>query len=84
MYFLCVASAAHFLFYGGINMSFSENFKAARKNSGLNSGGDIEGFLCRYNLRYDKKYNFFDLSIDFCVDLWYFCFIHYINFVRRV
>ena len=35
MYFLCVASAAHFLFYGGINMSFSENFKTARKNSGL-------------------------------------------------
>ena len=33
--FLCVASAAHFLFYGGITMSFSENFKKARRNSGL-------------------------------------------------
>ena len=31
MYFLCVASAAHFLFYGGINMSFSEKLTAARK-----------------------------------------------------
>ncbi len=35
MRFLCVASAAHFLFYGGINMGFPENFKAARINSGL-------------------------------------------------
>ena len=35
MRFLCVASAAHFLFYGGIIMSFSENFKKARRNSGL-------------------------------------------------
>lgn len=35
MYFSCVASAAHFLFYGGIIMSFSENFKKARRNSGL-------------------------------------------------
>ena len=35
MRFLCVASAAHFLFYGGITMSFSENFKKARRNSGL-------------------------------------------------
>mgnify|MGYP006954359484 CR=1 FL=1 len=50
----------------------------------FNSGGDIECFLCRYNLWYDKKYKFFDLSIDFCVDLWYFCFIQFINFVRRV
>ena len=84
MYFLRVASAAHFLIYGGINMSFSENFKAVRKNSVFNSGGNIECFLCRYNLWYDKKYKFFGLSIDFCVDLWYFCFIQFINFVRRV
>ena len=35
VYFSCVVSAAHFLFYGGITMSFSENFKKARKNSGL-------------------------------------------------
>ena len=31
MRFLCVASAAHFFIYGGINMDFSNNFKAARK-----------------------------------------------------
>ena len=35
MCFLCVASAAHFLFMEEIQMSFSENFKAARKRLGL-------------------------------------------------
>ena len=37
MRFLCVASAAHFLFYGGITMSFSENFKKQEKTADLRS-----------------------------------------------
>ena len=32
---MCVASAAHFFIYGGINMDFSNNFKAARKSKKL-------------------------------------------------
>ena len=35
MCFLCVASAAHFLFLEENIMSFSEKFRAARKKSGL-------------------------------------------------
>lgn len=35
MRFSCAASAAHFLFYGGNNMSFSENIKSARKKKGI-------------------------------------------------
>ena len=45
MYFLCVASAAHFLFIGEFFMSFHENFKAARKNLKLTQQelGDMLG-----------------------------------------
>ena len=34
MYFLCVASAAHFLFLGEFKMSFAVKIKEARKNMG--------------------------------------------------
>jgi len=37
VYFSCVASAAHFLFYWSLQKSFSENFKKQEKTADLRS-----------------------------------------------
>ena len=112
MRFLCVASAAHFLFYGGIiKWAFQKtlrkqeeqrtftaaacrfawhesifNFKirkwyriTARKNTTKNmwdfwcydrQPAQITGNKAELSRCKKKKFRFYDLSIDFCVDLW--------------